>query len=731
MLADARHRPDPSIAAPFRNMRLALDTIEILKSQVAELSENGCEIYTTWGPPGTGKTTWSSEKFIELALEGYEPVMITFSRNALESMRFGVDKAAKNLTELKESFPKDQYFKRFRTIDSIAYSNFRQRGEAYLQRNPDKDASEAKWSLIGQDGNYAPLLTAAEQGDVEVMTAAGEAKKTIYKFAEWAEENEIAAKYELFGAAVRVEDSPLTPGPVWAKILEMHETLAMYADEEKTKRQYYAWMLIWIMFCWHKKVFRFQDSLWYACNDPTWGDIAGSPKAMIVDEAQDLSPSQMFYIHNLCRISGVARLYIVGDPNQAIMGFRGASAEPFTDIYLPTAKNKKRDVFLGKAYRYGQNICEPVENFRLDALSEVSYQDTRKVKSSEHGGKFAAREWETEAIAEEISTLSKENYVYVLFTNRYVSGWKDIVEKLWHSDVPFGYLTGVDTSPQGICGAAFQRKPKVSSDSSDWDWSWLEVKRYQNLAIWVNEFARPDLPSDIGGKVSRIVGFFGLTVKSMTSDWEKKLATMVREKTETDETSPLDYKKMRDIELSETEIKKLVSRKVTTERTDTTHAEIAEQITSGDTTLIDKISNTFIRAINPSSYHNEISAPRPTDPLDTTNIYTRISKTLKEYKYDKCENPQLLIATVHQAKGRECDIAYFHPAGPRRRDHPTLDEDMMRVYYVGISRGKAETNILVPGRDTADWSYTSRLKAWSYLHPIADEATTLEKETEI
>ena len=67
MLADARNRPNPSIAAPFRDMRLALDTVDILKSQVNELFDNGCEIYTTWGPPGTGKTTWSSEKFIELA----------------------------------------------------------------------------------------------------------------------------------------------------------------------------------------------------------------------------------------------------------------------------------------------------------------------------------------------------------------------------------------------------------------------------------------------------------------------------------------------------------------------------------------------------------------------------------------------------------------------------------------------------------------------------------------
>ena len=702
-------------------MRLALDTIKILENQVAELSANGCEIHTTWGPPGTGKTTWSSHKFVELALEGFEPVMITFSRNALESMRFGVDKAAKNLTELKETFPKDQYFKRFRTVDSIAYSNYRQRGEAYLQRKTLGDINEAKWTLIGQDGNYAPLLTAAEQGDVEVMTSAGEAKKTIQKFAEWAETNDVASQYELFGEAIRIEDSPLTPGPVWAKIMEMHETLAMYADAEKEKRKYYAWMLIWVMFCWHKKVFRFQDSLWYACNDSTWGDIAGNPKAMIVDEAQDLSPAQIFYIHNLCKKSGVARLYIVGDPNQAIMAFRGASSEPFTDIYLPVAKNNEKDVFLGKAYRYGQNMCDPIEEFRLQGLSTVSYQDKRKVESAGGGGKFVSKEWETQKIADEISSLSKTQHVYVLFTNRYVSGWKDIVEKLWHSDVPFGYLTGTDTFPQGICGAAFQRKPKMSAESSVWNWSWLEIKRYKNLAIWVNEYARPDLAEDTGGKVSRILGFFGLTVKSMTTDWETKLAEIIHSRADIDTEEKLDYKKIRDMDISVKEIKKLISSKITTERTDTTHDEIAEQIFNGDTHLIDKISNIYIRAINPTSYHNEISAPRPTDPLDTTNIYTRIAKTIKEYTYDKCENPQLLIATVHQAKGRECDIAYFHPAGPQRRDHPTLDEDMMRVYYVGISRGRNETNILIPGRNTSDWSYTSRLQAWKYLEPIANE----------
>lgn len=73
----------------------------------------------------------------------------------------------------------------------------------------------------------------------------------------------------------------------------------------------------------------------------------------LVDEAQDLSPVNHAVLHRLC--NGGRRVIAVGDPNQAIYGFRGAKAEGMGAI---SAHYSMRSLDLSISFRCPRRIVE-------------------------------------------------------------------------------------------------------------------------------------------------------------------------------------------------------------------------------------------------------------------------------------------------------------------------------------------------------------------------------------
>src|SRR4029077_2350439 len=83
--------------------------------------------------------------------------------------------------------------------------------------------------------------------------------------------------------------------------------------------------------------------------------VGASYRAVLVDEFQDTDPAQ-YQIFRQIFGGGEHRLYYVGDPKQAIYGFRGADV--FT--YLAAALDADRRLTLGTNWRSEQKLVNGV-----------------------------------------------------------------------------------------------------------------------------------------------------------------------------------------------------------------------------------------------------------------------------------------------------------------------------------------------------------------------------------
>lgn len=143
------------------------------------------------------------------------------------------------------------------------------------------------------------------------------------------------------------------------------------------------------------------------------------PKYLIVDEAQDTDDCQWRMMQLMAERHG--NITVVGDPNQAIYGFRGAKPDNITNFeqWFPGG----RKYYLGKNYRSTQNIVQFVrENAPEDTPKELLERMTaaRDVKGSPIGLKMY---WSEDAEAESALALATKdplNSIILARTNRTV-----------------------------------------------------------------------------------------------------------------------------------------------------------------------------------------------------------------------------------------------------------------------------------------------------------------------
>ena len=180
----------------------------------------------------------------------------------------------------------------------------------------------------------------------------------------------------------------------------------------------------------------------------------------LVDEYQDTNSAQNKLINLLVSYweeqGGTADLFAVGDPNQAIYRFQGASVEnvlAFTRTY-PNATV----ITLDQAYRCPQNIYDLATNLiAYNKLSQLGSTDNKiqlvtKLKSPKGVGEkiklFKAPSQTLEAIAvvEEIAKLQKSavslNEIAVLYRNH--TDATDLIVALEKWDIPYQLSKGDD-----------------------------------------------------------------------------------------------------------------------------------------------------------------------------------------------------------------------------------------------------------------------------------------------
>lgn len=656
--------------------------IDVLEKLHSRLRADGCEISTVWGPPGTGKTSKAASLWKAWESEGLSPVMVTFSRAARAEM----------LNRVNAETDSKRLYERMRTLDSVAVKNYQIAGD----RRKHEENKDEPWKILDPETKYREMLLDATL----VFSAVGSSQTIAKEFLEWLPTQHAYRSSENIANIFSKDDNPLNPGPIWSFIRSRQESLQFLDLDRKQTAQF--GQLLWTLYCWEKRVFAYHDAMCYLAFDPAW-NIQSEPKAIIVDEAQDLSHLQHYCLLRLAVEYDAKKMAVIGDPNQSIMSFRKATPYPFSDIYLPASENDNNALFLDRTFRFPTQIGKSVERYR-QRMGKHWKQDTREVMSDSEGGMFREIKWKDPEEVGYTARKASETYddVYLLFTNRYVQIWSETEEYLQKLNCPFGFLSGgEDYTPGGICGLEIKDR---SAPSKDVKWVFPDriEKRgaFKFAAVWVNEFLDARESDSEGMTVGRLFGAGRLTRGLMISNWQKKLGSYLMEALGEDKKT-VNYDSV-----SDTEIPAKTAKQYFAER----HKIEYESIASGDISILERPD---LRA----RLQLPRSAPsRRSGPLEFP--YSRIAEHLQIYSLAECLQPAIQISTVHQAKGRECDVAIFVPTGPPQQNPKEWEVEMMKVYYVGISRGRHMTLIMRPAVKDREWNNTASSEAWKALEDV-------------
>jgi superfamily I DNA/RNA helicase/RecB family exonuclease len=123
-------------------------------------------------------------------------------------------------------------------------------------------------------------------------------------------------------------------------------------------------------------------------------------RTVFVDEYQDTDPAQVEFLRQLASYG--AQVIAVGDPDQAIYGFRGADATGILDFPQAFAQPSCRTIALGATRRFGPAIAAVARRIvPHNALTGVAAADVASHRNPEargaHEGRVAIRLYESEA----------------------------------------------------------------------------------------------------------------------------------------------------------------------------------------------------------------------------------------------------------------------------------------------------------------------------------------------
>ena len=159
----------------------------------------------------------------------------------------------------------------------------------------------------------------------------------------------------------------------------------------------------------------FDDMLWHPSLSPeklAWPGRAQYPVAL-VDEVQDFNEAQKIMLENLAK-RGI-RIIAVGDPNQAIYGFRGADAKGFSNVesLLASSSSGVSTHDLPVNYRSGKKIIDFVNNVtHVKTLAAGRDHDGEVNEDVPQEGLLSqvTEEWEKgKSLSQETAFISRNN----------------------------------------------------------------------------------------------------------------------------------------------------------------------------------------------------------------------------------------------------------------------------------------------------------------------------------
>lgn len=663
--------------------------VKVVKEKVAEAVDRGCEIYTCWGPPGTGKTHEAIGRFGDIRASGGRPVMITFSRAAREDM-FLRSRLARDLAA------REKGGRNFRTVDSICYKLAISAIEAEIGENPGESKD---WSIY--DIDKSAFLDEAEtplRNQVDDFDAIAE-QRTLNKFEKWLRGSESAeAAASEFGvqsvsSLFTLSDNPAKPGANWKFLKRRRANLRL---DEPVDEAVAALQDIWMRFCVENKVLLFDDIRWMNATRLNWsGTEWAHTTSLIIDEAQDLSPLQVYIALRWAESSKVKDIHVIGDPNQSIMGFQGAESALFTDVFLPASIQQKRNKFLSLTQRFGMHNTAAAERYRKEELGKHWEQGAGQVTAKREGGTFVKEQWGSPA---DIVNWASDgamggDSVFILLTNRW-GAWSGILSSLCSKGVPYRTAAGnTGDGRQGIFGIPWrteqQRKKGISERTLRWRFSSPSVA----VLGLMNGSGKEGHVRDTQLKALDI-----LTEDLMKEGWEEEWKQYRKRHGHTAEIPAADA-----------------------EAWYSPHAKqyapsLSHLMAYPEVELLDIVER-FASPIDTSSLPSSEKGKPYHKMLQTHSQFGSLCWST-HYEYaGKAESSGgcITLATVHQSKGRECDVAYFVPTGPPETYHRRWEVGMLKTYYVAITRARRATVIMEPVGSPYGWGNTQDSQAWKAL----------------
>ena len=649
-----------------------------LVREVDSFTSSGGMLKLYLGPPGTGKTYRCTQNYRKAFDNNEQPVLIVFARAAKES-------AQSRLPEAPESSIK--------TLDSIAYHRWIIDGSQELlrQSHPATGAlhdfteeteieSMRDWQLADQENFFSPLKPAYPETipnrSIPPMVGA--------RLHDWLKNHQLINLSDDEVNLFNQSDNPASPGVVWNQIYTRERNLIGVAENKRTPeivaiRLWHLWLML-------HKAFNFTASLRHLAETARY-PTARVPSTVIVDEAQDLTPLQVFTILRLARNNGTRELHFVGDPHQSIMGFRHATPEVMTRVLIPKAKESGTYEQLSENRRSLKSIVDLSEIYRQRMPQNAGDMTLH----AQPGGIIQRTILPTgKEIADMLQRLAVSHSVMFLCTNRYVDAWESTQLYLQQKEIPYQGLSSGGSQVGNLMGSAGYQitrnrlaRRKGKSDS----WSFPEYLNQPMigkpwLLKWVSEYITgPDSPDGhvhLSKLVSAIVIFDGIA----KTKWEEKLPPRVIDQIAEKEEEHTIYNYSTvlsdDISISLKEAEALVVPDAVDHLYDLSKGRTERLLENFGANRV--FNSTLAKGI---SHSNNEAVALCVRMLDLHGPW-------------HAENPNLSIGTVHESKGKEADIVVAVPTGPPSMRARKWNDSMYYVHYVALSRPRYALILCTP-----------------------------------
>jgi superfamily I DNA/RNA helicase len=298
--------------------------------------------FVVWGPPGTGKTTYSTGLAKDWVSRGTHPSQIAylaFTKAAAKAAAFKILDSEDD-AKVKEEFPL------FRTIHSLCYQGLRKAKPDHKLMNVAYMKAFSKWA--GMEGSYG-VFEWEDLADVyRKMQDQGRSEWDKALAAYTLSRSMASSVGEL--QAARLQPNDRASEMLGPDLMDYYETFVKkYEDFKRIEG-----------------LIDFTDMIEFGMTEMEPVDC----KYVILDECQDLAPGHHFLVDRL--LSNSEEIWWVGDDDQSIFKFSGASAE----LFLDRAKRASGQVQLVDTHRFGQDTVE----FSKKIIARVTNRHIKEVK---------------------------------------------------------------------------------------------------------------------------------------------------------------------------------------------------------------------------------------------------------------------------------------------------------------------------------------------------------------